>query len=159
MLIGMSFVDLRSEEGDVISFPKEIQEYSQFVKNMIDDCGFEDEESSIPINNIKTRTLEKIKIWVEHRRETAQPVDKDYDLPEWEDHFLEPDQAVLLEIVLAADFLQIQELVDITCKKVYSMSKGKSPAEVRDILKIENDLTKEEEEQIRKENEWIEEKV
>lgn len=154
----MSFVELKSKEGDVVSFPTAIQEYSVFIKNMIDDCGPEVGETIIPINNIKTKTLEKIKTWIEHRSKLNQPVDKNYELPEWEDDFLEPDQDVLLNIILAADFLQIQELVDITCKKVSAMIKGKTPAEVREILKIENDLTKEEEDQIRKENEWIDEK-
>lgn len=154
----MSAAELKfiSEGGDTVLFPAEIQNYSQFIKDMIEDTG---EEGEIELNTIKTETLEKIKVWLIHRMELSQPVDKEYDLPEWEENFLKPDQAELLEIVLAADYLRIQELVDITCKKVAGMIKGKSPAEVRDILKIEKDLTEVEEEQIRKENEWIEEKL
>lgn len=35
------------------------------------------------------------------------------------------------------------------------MIKGKTPEEIRKTFNIENDFTSEEEEQIRKENEWV----
>jgi len=38
------------------------------------------------------------------------------------------------------------------------MIKGKTPEEIREMFNIEDDLTEEEKEQIRKENEWCEEK-
>ena len=37
------------------------------------------------------------------------------------------------------------------------MIRGKTPDEIRKAFNIENDFTAEEEEQIRKENEWVEE--
>ena len=37
------------------------------------------------------------------------------------------------------------------------MIKGKTPEEIRKLFNIVNDFTKEEEDQIRKENEWAEE--
>ena len=39
-----------------------------------------------------------------------------------------------------------------------NMMKSKNAAEMRKLFNIENDLTPEEEEQIRRENEWCEEK-
>lgn len=39
------------------------------------------------------------------------------------------------------------------------MIKGKSPEEIRKTFNIQNDFTPEEEEQIRRENEWAEESV
>ena len=39
------------------------------------------------------------------------------------------------------------------------MIKGKSPEEIRTTFNILNDFTPEEEEQIRRENEWAEERV
>ena len=38
------------------------------------------------------------------------------------------------------------------------MIKGKTPEEIRKTFNIKNDFTPEEEEQVRKENEWCEEK-
>lgn len=39
------------------------------------------------------------------------------------------------------------------------MIKGKSPEEIRKTFNIQNDFTPEEEDQIRRENEWAEESV
>lgn len=58
----------------------------------------------------------------------------------------------------AANYLDIKGLLDITCKTVANMIKGKTPEEVRKTFNIKNDFTAAEEEQVRKENEWCEEK-
>ena len=49
-------------------------------------------------------------------------------------------------------------MLDLTCKSVAEMIKGKTPEEIRKHFNIKNDFTPEEEEQVRKENEWCEER-
>ena len=51
--------------------------------------------------------------------------------------------------------MDIKKLLDVTCKTVANMIKGKNPQEIRNIFNITNDLTSSEEEQIKKENEWV----
>ena len=55
-------------------------------------------------------------------------------------------------------FILFQGLLDVTCKTVANMIKGKTPEEIRKTFNIKNDFTPSEEEQVRKENEWCEEK-
>ena len=45
-----------------------------------------------------------------------------------------------------------QGLLDVTCKTVADMIKGKTPEEIRKIFNIKIDFTPSEEEQVRKEN-------
>ena len=52
----------------------------------------------------------------------------------------------------------VQGLLDVTCKTVANMIKGKTPEDIRKTFNIKNDFTPSEEEQVRKENEWCEEK-
>lgn len=59
----------------------------------------------------------------------------------------------------AANYLDIKALLDVGCKTVANMIKGKSPEEIRKTFNIQNDFTPEEEDQIRRENEWAEEYV
>lgn len=59
----------------------------------------------------------------------------------------------------AANYLDIKALLDVGCKTVANMIKGKSPEEIRKTFNIQNDFTPEEEDQIRRENEWAEELV
>jgi len=67
------------------------------------------------------------------------------------------DQALLFEIILAANTLGFQCLLDLTCRCVANMIKGKNPEEIRKTFNIKNDFTPEEEEKVRKENEWCDE--
>ena len=55
-------------------------------------------------------------------------------------------------------FALFQGLLDVTCKTVANMIKGKTPEDIRKTFNIKNDFTPSEEEQVRKENEWCEEK-
>eukprot|EP00483_Globobulimina_turgida_P002274 UN02276 len=75
---------------------------------------------------------------------------------EWEATFVEVDQETLFELILAANHLKIKPLLDLTCAKVASMIKGKSPEEIRQTFNIQNDFTPEEEEAVRAENRWAE---
>lgn len=60
-------------------------------------------------------------------------------------------------LIQAANYLDIKPLLDVGCKTVANMIKGKSPEEIRKTFNIQNDFTPEEEDQIRRENEWAEE--
>ena len=89
---------------------------------------------------------------------------------------MQVDQEMLFEIILvsglqratqasqadfastqASNYLDIKALLDVGCKTVANMIKGKSPEEIRKTFNIQNDFTPEEEDQIRRENEWAEE--
>jgi S-phase kinase-associated protein 1 len=50
--------------------------------------------------------------------------------------------------------MDIKNLLDVGCKTVANMIKGKSPEEMRATFNIKNDFTPEEEAEIRKENQW-----
>lgn len=53
-----------------------------------------------------------------------------------------------LVVFQAANYLDIKGLLDVTCKTVANMIKGKSPEEIRKTFNIKNDFTPAEEEQV-----------
>lgn len=58
-------------------------------------------------------------------------------------------KALNLETLLqAANYLDIKGLLDVTCKTVANMIKGKTPEEIRKTFNIKNDFTEEEEAQV-----------
>ncbi|CAG8447617.1 10772_t:CDS:2 [Acaulospora colombiana] len=132
---------------------------SILLKNMIEDVGETDQ--SIPLPNVNEKVLE----WCTHHVNDPQPTNDDDDsrrrnteIDDWDQRFLNVEQDMLFEIILAANYLDIKPLLDIGCKTVANMIKGKSPEEIRATFNIVNDFTPEEEEQIRKENEWAEDR-
>ena len=57
-------------------------------------------------------------------------------------------------LIQAANYLNIKSLLDLTCQTVADMIKGKTPEEIRKTFNIKNDFTPEEEEEVRRENQW-----
>lgn len=55
----------------------------------------------------------------------------------------------------AANYLNIQSLLELTCQTVADMMKGKSVEYIRKTFNITNDYTPEEEEEIRREFPWV----
>lgn len=78
-------------------------------------------------------------------------------VPEWDAKFVDVSQEELFELILAANYMHINSLLDLACAKVASMIKGKSPEDIRKTFNIKNDFTPEEEAQVREENRWCEE--
>ena len=59
------------------------------------------------------------------------------------------DLNVIFELVLAANYLDIKPLLDLTCKHIAGITQGKTPEDFRNYMGIEGDLTPEEEEHYR----------
>ena len=76
---------------------------------------------------------------------------------EWYANFVNVPQDMLFELILAANYMNIQPLLDLTCATVASLIKGKTPEEIRQRFNIVNDFSPEEEAQVRDENKWCEE--
>jgi S-phase kinase-associated protein 1 len=144
---------------------REVAEKSVLIKNMVGDLGEEAMEDAIPIPNVNAAVLKKVIEWCDHHKHdppTSNDDDSDSrkkttDIEEWDQKFMQVDQEMLFEIILAANYLDIKALLDVGCKTVANMIKGKSPEEIRKTFNIQNDFTPEEEDQIRRENEWAEE--
>ena len=62
--------------------------------------------------------------------------------------------SMVYDFAAAADYMDIPDLLDITCKAIANMVKGKDEIETRAILKVKNDFTASEEDQIRRQNDW-----
>ena len=68
--------------------------------------------------------------------------------------FVVMDNNGCVPIKQAANYLDIKSLLDLTCQTVADMIKGKTPEEIRKTFNIKNDFTPEEEEEVRRENQW-----
>ena len=155
-------VKLRSSQGEVFEVEPEVACMSTLIKNMVDDSGTDEE---IPLPNVKTAILVKVIDYCKYHNgspaeEISKPL-KSTDLTacgvsEWDAEYVNIEQEVLFELILAANYLDIKSLLDLTCAKVASMIKGKNTEEIRKQFNIVNDFTPEEEAQVREENRWCE---
>ena len=154
---------LRSFDGEYFVVSEAVAMKFQIIRNMIEDDCVQD---FIPVPNVSAKILSMVIEYCKKHDDTektttaaadacnSQKAVEEEELKKWDENFIDVDQAVLFEIILAANYLDIKELLDLACQKVADMIKGKSPEEIRRTFNIKNDFTPEEEEEIRRENLW-----
>lgn len=156
-------VELVSKDEQTFKVPRDVVMQSGLVKDMLEE-NEGDDVPSIPLPNVESKALAKVIEYIKHHHNNkADEIEKPLKgkiedvISKWDKSFLEIDQSLLIELIMAANYLNIKDLLDLTCAKVASMIKGKSPEQIREMFGIENDFTPEEEEKIREENKWCEE--
>lgn len=55
------------------------------------------------------------------------------------------DLEAIFDIIMAANYLDIKSLLDLSCAKIATLIRGKTPEEIRKTFNIVNDFTPEEE--------------
>jgi len=176
-----AMVTLISSDGERFEVPEAAATMSQTIRHMIEDgCT----DGGIPIPNVTARTLAKVLEYCNHHATAAAAAaaaassessagtaaaaagsesagsssnagkDDGADLASFDKAFVEVDKDTLYDLLLAANYLNVKALLDLCCQKVADMIRGKTPEEIRQAFGIKNDFSPEEEEEIRKENQW-----
>ncbi|CAN1229786.1 SKP1-like protein 4 [Linum perenne] len=151
---------LKSSDGETFEVSEAVASKSKMIKNMIDDdCA----DGTIPVANVTGKVMAKV---IEYCKKHVDEEEKQKDIipafssssdqaADWDGKFVkELSMEMLFDVTLAANYLDIKELLDLTCEYIASMMKGKEPEEIRKIFNIKNDYTKEEEDEVRRENQW-----
>jgi len=169
-------VTVVSREEEKFEIAYEVAIMSELVKTMIGDEGkdgdgdsgtgsSEHEEQEIPLPNVSSKVLAKvIQFCKQHVKEPMAEIEKPLKsekmeevVGKWDADYVNIEQELLFELILAANYMDIKSLLDLTCAKVASMIKGKTPAEIRQTFNIASDFTPEEEIKVRQDNPWLEE--
>ncbi|KAK9946899.1 hypothetical protein M0R45_012339 [Rubus argutus] len=148
-------ITLKSSDGESFLVDEAVALESQTIKHMIeDDCA----DNGIPLPNVTSKILAKVIEYCKKHVEAPKSEDRassgDEELKLWDADFVKVDQATLFDLILAANYLNIKNLLDLTCQTVADMIKDKTPEEIRRTFNIKNDFTPEEEEEVRRENQW-----
>lgn len=149
-------VILTSQDSQEFKVTAKAAKLSETIKNLINDAGI---EAPIPLPNVTGQILAKVVEYVTyHTQNSTANVEDDKstnDVIEWDLNFCKVDQTILFELILAANYLDIKDLLDLCCKTIADKVKGKDPEEIRKAFNITDDFTEEEKEQVRRENEWL----
>nr|GMD63028.1 SKP1-like protein 1A [Ipomoea batatas] len=140
---------LRSSDGEIFEVEEAVALEMQMIKYMIDDeCA----NTTIPIANVTGKILNKVIEYCKSHAETAQTSQD--DLKDFDANFIKVDHQTLSDLIIAANFLNVKSLLDLTCQAVTNLIKKMTVEKVRKFFNIQNDFTPEEEEEIRKANAW-----
>ena len=146
-------ITLKSIDGQVaVEVERTIAEKSKVIREMLEftqeaDEGQEAIISDIPNLQVSGDILTKVVDWIKyHKDSTAQEsteepgTRKRPELSQWDKDFLNVESSVLFDLILAANYLEIKGLLDITCAEVSKMIEGKTAEEIRQKFNIVNDL-------------------
>ena len=153
---------LLCKDGEVLEVPVAVASTSELIAGKIKDSGTDED---IPLTRVDKPTMEKVLIFMERMAEHTPPeiekplssTDLSQVVEAWYFDYVNVETEKLFEITLAAEYLNIKPLLELSCAKVASQIKGKSIPEIRQYFSIENDWTPEEEERVMEENRWAEE--
>uniref|UniRef100_A0A5S6QRG3 Skp1-related protein n=1 Tax=Trichuris muris TaxID=70415 RepID=A0A5S6QRG3_TRIMR len=154
-----------SSDGETFEVDSECLKMSNTIRTMLEDLCIDENQAElepIPLMNVNAVILKKVIQWCAYHYDDPPMMNDDEckerrsdDISAWDAEFLKVDQGTLFELILAANYLDIKGLLEVACKTVANMIKGKTPEEIRRTFNIKNDFTPQEEEQIRKENSCI----
>ncbi|CAN4126602.1 unnamed protein product [Withania somnifera] len=149
-------VTLRSNDDDEFEVEEAAVIQSEMIKNMIEDgCA----TSVIPLPIIDSKTLTKVieylnKHITKDEKEDPVEIGEEDDLKELDEQFLNMNLEELFDVIMAANYLNIHGLMELCCQSAADRLKNKSVRAVREMLKITNDLTEEEEQEIINDAPW-----
>ncbi|KAH8273071.1 hypothetical protein KR018_012321, partial [Drosophila ironensis] len=153
----MPVVKLQSSDGEIFTVDVEVVKCSCTIKAMLETCCVEDDDDAIvPLSKVNSTILDMVLVWAHYHKDDPEPIDDQdndyYDMTLWDADFINVNKETLYELINAANYLDIQGLLELTCKGLANMIKGRTPDEVRRAFNIKKDFSPEEEEQERKEN-------
>ncbi|XP_026429511.1 SKP1-like protein 4 [Papaver somniferum] len=162
---------LKSADDKEFEVEESIVMLSETIKHMIeDDCAGD----GIPLPNVTSDVLEKV---IEFLKKHGPAMEYLYGpdgkivkdeideeefnkvaakLMQFDQEFidgLESDQ-VLFDLIFAANYLGIRNLMECTCQVVAGKLREMTPEQVRAYLRIENDYSPEQEAKVRADNAW-----
>ncbi|ORX91710.1 E3 ubiquitin ligase complex SCF subunit sconC, partial [Basidiobolus meristosporus CBS 931.73] len=124
----------QSFQGD-----KEVAESSLIVKSMLQDLGISD--MPLPLPNVTEAVLGKVIEYCEHYRNGTEAFTgvelREMVVSEWDQAFLKADYGLLMGVIEAASYLNIEPLCGVGCRTLADIIHGRTPQEFRKILRIE----------------------
>lgn len=145
---------LESKDNVILEISDKAIKQSTTLGLLVVNLGYDtkkpEEREPIPVTNVLGACLKKLVEWCEKHQNDELITDKDQPrdvvITEWDGEFLKIDNDELFDLICAANYLDIRGLMDVSCKTVANMAKGKNPDELRLIFGIKSDEEDEAEE-------------
>ncbi len=148
---------LKSNDNVIFEVSEKCLALSKVLKNLAND--FPEADAELPTNEVDGKTLEKIVEFLKHY-ENEKPKEIPKPLPssdlkpfisEWDSEFIDKlSLEAIIDLVNAANFLDIPELVNLCCAKLATEMTNCTIEEARKKFGIVSDMTEEEKKEMDK---------
>ncbi len=138
-----NMLTLISKEGQGFSIDINSSKLCMTVTDMLDNLGIESDEP-IDTRSVDSATLEKVLIfcdYIQNNPDKAEELtkwtdDRTFTIPldEWFVNYITVDQKTVYDVIMAANFLNIQSLLQLGAKYIASLIRNKSPEELKTLF-------------------------
>lgn len=153
-------VELGETMGDAKT--RDVLKQSALIWQMMMD---ENDDVDIPLPNINRRIFSRIMDFLVDNVNNPMPKlnrpIKSANMKEntvtWAADYIDSfdkDHDFLFDVILGANYLDVDSLLDLGCAKLASMLKTRTPKEIRELFNL-REPTVEEEDRVRQDNQWI----
>ena len=157
-------VKLQSTDGEVFELPLRLAKQFDPVTSYLVSTGINGDPEEVPFPiEVSSQALKAIVDWSLYRQddpesdEETEVEDRASKVTPWDLKFAKNlGDDLALETLSACHYLQHKPMLRVLVKIVASWIRGKSVEFLRAKLKIENDYTPEEEEELKEKNAWTE---
>ena len=156
-------ITIQSCDGENFEVSLGVAKKSVLIATMLGTLGVEQDTDEIineilPLPTIHAKVLRKVVNWCQHQHEQESKSANKFKTQEkthpkitkltgWERKFINSinsinslGQSIMFDIIIAANYLDIQGLIALLTMEIARMMNGKTPKKIRDVFKIENDL-------------------
>ncbi|XP_034948772.1 S-phase kinase-associated protein 1-like [Chelonus insularis] len=151
----MSTIMIQATDGRPHEIEIESVVYSETIKDMLDVLKSPEPDEVISIPGVPDKVLIQIIEWLNYCHYNSLPSktpEIERDLEQWKNRFLQQNANTLIELLKAANYLNIKTLLDATSSQLANIISGKTPEAIRAEFGIADDLTREQKKEIRREN-------
>ena len=158
-----SIIKLKANDGKEIEISKKAASKSGIIKGILEDYT---DDTEIPLNKVNGPILEKVKDYLVHYQD-AEPQKIEVPLksinfsecvPEWDNKFIGEDIEVIFGLLNASNYMDIKFLFELASAKLGSKIKGMNSDSVKKDFGI-GELTKEEQEQVINDKQYLEDNL
>ena len=155
----MPKINLESSDKKVFSVEVKVAKKSLTLQDTMTIFGIEEDGDEngdpIPLHDVDAANLERLLQWAEeHKDDPPVPTDDETkyrtdNISDFDKEFFNMDQAALLQLIHAANFMNMPDLLLTACKTVANIIKERDVNQIRDYFHIKNDFTEEQEEHVK----------
>ena len=157
-------IRLKSSDGEVVELSRKCCLRSGLLKGIIEDFP---DDSEFPLNDVNAMTLLSVKSYLEHYENNEPSVierplkSKNFAecVNEWDYEFLGEDTNKILNLIMAANYMDIKPLLELACAKIGSKIMGITTEAIKKEFDLDGIFTKEEEDLILMDKAYLEENL
>ena len=158
-----SIIKLKANDGKEIEISKKAASKSRILKGILEDYT---DDTEIPLNKVNGPILEKVKDYLVHYQDEEPPkievplksINFKECVSEWDYNFLGEDIEVIFGLLNASNYMDIKPLFELASAKLGSKIKGMTSETVKNDFGI-GELTKEEQEQVLIDKQYLEDNL